>query len=195
MALDRIPPDLHLSPGWSSRSSAGAHPRILSYNNPGSAPLGFIVGIEHRGKQPWRERHVTPPWTPLQGITSAPPSTSRLASTPGSVREPPLRSSGATQPILFRPRGFSPPRRLAPRDGLECVATRADHGVRRVSTWLAGRSLLLPRRPGFPATQLPLDEFPSLTAVPHHCGRCPPVVTAHSCRRPREVGAFEPAGA
>jgi hypothetical protein len=34
---------------------------------------------------------------------------------------------------------------------------------------------------GFPATRfIPLDEFPSSAAAPHHCGRCPLVVTTCS---------------
>jgi hypothetical protein len=33
----------------------------------------------------------------------------------------------------------------------------------------------------FPAPRvIPFEEFPSSAAVPHHCGRCPPAVTAHS---------------
>jgi len=38
---------------------------------------------------------------------------------------------------------------------------------------------------GIPATRFtPLDEFPSSAAAPHHCGRCPPVVTTCSVPRP-----------
>ena len=33
----------------------------------------------------------------------------------------------------------------------------------------------------FPAPRvIPFEEFPSSTAVPHHCGRCPPDIAAHS---------------
>jgi len=38
---------------------------------------------------------------------------------------------------------------------------------------------------GIPATRfVPLDEFPSSAAVPHHCGRCPLAVATCSAPRP-----------
>ena len=132
---------------------------------------------------------------------------------PCRASHPPLRRHPASRPLPARSENL-PFGRLEPpsRSCSDLVVSHHLVGLLRVTVssvlqpeptmgfvaFLPGaqaRSLLLPRRPGFPATQLPLDEFPSLTAVPHHCGRCPPVVTAHSCRRPREVGAFEPAGA
>jgi hypothetical protein len=42
--------------------------------------------------------------------------------------------SGLPHPTSFRPRGFSPPRRVAPPRPLRDVAPGTDHGVRHVST-------------------------------------------------------------
>jgi hypothetical protein len=56
----------------------------------------------------------------------APQPTLPATSTPG--RRTSLRSIGATRSILFRPRGFPPPRRFAPRQGREHVAARCQQG-------------------------------------------------------------------
>lgn len=53
-------------------------------------------------------------------------------------------------------------------------------------------SIALALSGGFPATRfIPLDEFPSSTAVPHHCGLCPLAVTTCSVsafpRAPKNV--------
>jgi hypothetical protein len=84
----------------------------------------------------------------------------------------------------FRPRGFSPPRRLSPRRGCRFVAPCC-------RLWGSTRCpLRLPDRPkapcktvAFPAPHfIPFEEFPSSAAAPHHCGRCLPVITARPSR-------------
>ena len=100
------------------------------------------------------------------------------ASTPGSRGS--LRAGAAKRRLTFRPRGFAPPRRLAPRASHGSVAPRNRSKVRRVSC--APPSRATRRRPDqtvqIPATRFtPFEDFPSSAAVPHHCGRCPPVVT------------------
>jgi len=57
---------------------------------------------------------------------SAPQPTLPASSTPG--RRTSLRSIVATRSIMFRPRGFPPPRRFAPRQGGEHVAARCQQG-------------------------------------------------------------------
>jgi hypothetical protein len=55
----------------------------------------------------------------------------RWRSTPGD--RGPLRPDAATRRISFRPRGFAPPRRLAPSRCRGLVASHCQPGVRRVS--------------------------------------------------------------
>jgi hypothetical protein len=110
---------------------------------------------------------------PLLGFVRFPPlcRTTSDASTPGSLRS--LRSDGATHRILFRPRGFSPPRRLAPHRRCGFVAPRCRlwgpsrfPGPVPPSRWRWVRAVRSPRR------GTPYEEFPSSAAVPHRCGRC-----------------------
>lgn len=88
----------------------------------------------------------------------------------------PIRSS------RVRPRGLSPPRRVAPQRGCRSVAPCSGHGVHRVlrvGPPVLGRSrfrVILARL----TVRTPLDEFPSPVAVPHHCGRCPLAVSTTS---------------
>jgi len=92
-------------------------------------------------------------------------------------------------PGLDRPRGFTPPRRLTPRKGLRvCCAplpvlefATFQHHVGLADAEATTRSGMT-----IPATLFtPLEEFPSLAAVLHHCSRCPLVVTLHFT--PREA--------
>jgi hypothetical protein len=80
----------------------------------------------------------------------------------------PIRSS------RVRPRGLSPPRRVAPQRGCRSVAPCSGHGVHRVLR--VGPPVPRPKPgPGHlarPTVRSPLDEFHSSAAVPHHCGRC-----------------------
>jgi len=110
---------------------------------------------------------------PLLGFARLPPlcrSTSD-ASTPGNLRS--LRSDGAIRRILFHPRGFSPPRWLAPHRRCGFVAPRCRlWGPSRfpapvpTSLWRWVRTFRSPRR------GTPYEEFPSSAALPHCCGRC-----------------------
>jgi hypothetical protein len=107
------------------------------------------------------------------------------ASTPST--RPPKRScafgSGLPTPdILFRPRGFTPPRRLPPHQGRGSVAPHSrprgsprfgpapvHHrpGPRSETPWTGSH---------LPAAWVPFEGFPSSAAVPHHCDPLP------SCR-------------
>jgi len=81
----------------------------------------------------------------------------------------------------FRPRGFSPPRRFTPHTGFGFIAPR---NRMKFATFLGlathnpqPKPTISGKHPPFPAARFtPLEEFPSPVAVPHHCGRCPPVV-------------------
>jgi len=133
-----------------------------------------------------------PPWTridpPLVGFTRVVPSSVPVpgASTPGRCRHPPS-ARRYRRHVPFRPRGFSPPRRLAPLQGSRRVAAWFGWGSLRFTACPSPQSLRSTRRPRaptgasgwtpFPATRfIPLEAFPSSAAVPHHCGRCPPAV-------------------
>jgi hypothetical protein len=84
-------------------------------------------------------------------------------------------------PASFRPRGFSPPRRLAPLRGCGFVAPR-------FRPWGSSRF----SRPGAAASEEatgaeaqsprcgfgPFEGFPSPVAAPHHCGLCLRAVAA-----------------
>jgi len=104
-----------------------------------------------------RDRDPDETWIPSSlGVRPlfAPPPTyrprvhSRRPKPPSGRRHHPFR-------LLFRPRGFSPPRRLPPRSGCGFVAPRYRSGVRRVSrrrfTWPPERGVGEPT--SFPATR------------------------------------------
>jgi hypothetical protein len=91
------------------------------------------------------------------------------AYTPGSSRS--LRSDGATRRILFRPRGFSPPRRLAPHRRCGFVAPRCRlWGPSRFpvpvppSLWRWARTFRSPRR-GDPTKSSPRQQPFRIAAV------------------------------
>jgi len=101
----------------------------------------------------------------------------QCASTPGS-KLPSARLCYLSS--SFRPRGFSPPRRLSPRKGPRACCIPQPARVRRVFDWVRSRSRpktvadlrnLSPRR-GF----TPFEECPHRQPAPHHCGPLP------SCR-------------
>jgi hypothetical protein len=78
-----------------------------------------------------------------------------------------LRASGSMRWLSFRPRGFAPPRRLAPRQGCGFVAPRCRSGVRRVSSDRGPPSLRAEARctvepsSAVPATRFgPFEGFP-----------------------------------
>jgi len=82
----------------------------------------------------------------------------RLASTPGLPLERSTPSATRCHACrMFRPCGFSPPRRLAPRDDFGCIAIRAGQGslrfclIRPQPSWQARiqrRKMSLPRSAG-----------------------------------------------
>jgi hypothetical protein len=92
-----------------------------------------------------------------------------------------LWRSGAIQSVAFRPRGFSPPRRFAPRHGLRvcCTPQPAMGSDAFLSLAVPLAEANGPAGP-FPHRYTPFEEFPSSAAVPCHHGRCPLVVTSHS---------------
>jgi len=79
---------------------------------------------------------------------------------------------------MFRPRGFSPPRRFAPRASREFVAPHCQLEVRCVSCPVvhmhAAEAALCGTGPYLSPQRLftPLEGFPSSAAVPCHHGRC-----------------------
>jgi len=103
-------------------------------------------------------------------------------STPGSRGF--LRADGASRRLLFRPRGFSPPRRFPPRRGCGSVAPRCRlWSSTRFPSRLPGHPRVSCKSFAFPAPRvIPFEEFPSSAAVPHHCGRCPPAIAARNPR-------------
>jgi hypothetical protein len=112
----------------------------------------------------------------------------------------PASGRGSTPDILFRPRGFSPPRRLPPHQGCGFVAPRCrprgssrcrapcprtpDRTEIRPNRRQAAdpRGRWGPVRP-FPRCGQPFEGFPSPAAVPHHCGLCLPAVARARAHR------------
>jgi len=87
----------------------------------------------------------------------APPPTSPRPST-SRIHCWILRSFASRHRLVFRPRGFSPPRRVSPECGFQHVAAGTGPGVRRVSP----RPIVHCRgsvgsRPGFPPTLTPYE--------------------------------------
>lgn len=112
---------------------------------------------------------------PLVGSVSARPPTSRRASTPRSRSS--LRPDDATRQVMFRPRGFSPPRRFPPRGGSRACCIPQPVRVRRVSRrvvpglappkWssLGTPILRSPRRGSHPPKSLPRQQPYRLTTA------------------------------
>lgn len=106
----------------------------------------------------------------------------------------------------FRPRGFSPPRRLTPPPAsgvLQPNRTRfAAFPHNLTPTRDPDRRCRSSGCPGPPSWPLlcipnsatPLEEYHSPVAVPHHCGRCPLAVSNSSCSvsTSRRCGAASP---
>jgi hypothetical protein len=108
------------------------------------------------------------------------------------VRHPRLRplppvlpptSAARFQPVdMFRPRGFSPPRRVAPQKSPGLVASRyrkefaafrhrSRHSPPDTSEEVLARVRSTTAFPAAPFT--PLEEVPPPAAASHHCDRCP----------------------
>jgi hypothetical protein len=186
--------------GWPSRCSVGSRAACsgeqcgrpswsrLLFSAPvrsGSSPIAS-PGIRRAAAM----RHLAPSPSidlPL-GVHSHRPPTCRHASLPASAtRAPP-------SPIPFRPRGFSPPRRLPPPRARRVpgrspivipkrpevaglLHPAADPGVRRVSRSAGSHRIpkdpLASRCSRSPRRLSPLEGAPSLAAVPRHRGLLP----------------------
>jgi len=115
---------------------------------------------------------------PLMGFASAPSHryTSR-ASTPRSTRLPSVRRY--QPPIHVPPSWFrTTMTACSTQESRVCCTPQPVKGSTRFllrSPSAARKQLWRPL--AFPATRFtPFEEFPSLAAVPHHCGRCLPTV-------------------
>jgi len=106
---------------------------------------------------PLSEAHLLPPGllpSAFPGSRFAPPSTWPVVSTPAPRRES-LRSARRCHPSrMFRPRGFSPPRRLAPPQARGLVASRC-------RPW------------GSPGFSAPTRHACLASSPPHRCTRPP----------------------
>lgn len=149
---------------------------------------------------------------PLLGFVSPLRRTAGCASTPS---HPPddsrrlrcdLRADGATRRLLFRPRGFSPPRRLPPRSrSRACCISLPAMGFAAFSDFPCPIAPEGTRNTvAVLATLTPFEESPSPSAVPRHRGPCLLAVSARvrpassdsSVRPDACVGAVEsPLGA
>jgi hypothetical protein len=89
------------------------------------------------------------------------------------------RTGAAGCRFLFRPRGFAPPRRFAPRVSCGSVAPRNRLRVHRVSCVpTGGRPKAARCRDQFPrCSSHPPKSFPRQQPETHHCDRCLPAVT------------------
>jgi hypothetical protein len=90
---------------------------------------------------------------------------------------------------MFRPRGFSPPRRLTPHTGLGSIAPRNRMKFATLPGFSPDNDQPKPictgRIPPIPAARFtPSEEFPSSIAVPHHCGLCLSCCSVASRPRP-----------
>jgi len=113
---------------------------------------------------------------PLRRQSAARPLPERR-NAPSSTWFPPVRT--------FRPRGFSPPRRFTPQQRCQVYCNLIPARVRCVSvapSSLCPASQTQGCMSAFPATCAPLEEPSSSTAVPHHCGQCPPAVIVSNHR-------------
>jgi hypothetical protein len=160
--------------------------------------------MKYRARPPWTWRHLrratlstwisnlirlswdSPALFPASDVVPC-------ASTPDRCRH--LSSVRRLHPlrIAFRPRGFSPPRRLAPLWGVQacCSPVRTgfavfpDAALAPIASWTNGpRSDQSSNRTSFPTTRfVPFEAFPSSAAGSHHCDPLP------SCRcRPPHPG-------
>jgi hypothetical protein len=108
---------------------------------------------------------------------------SSRASTPGSRSS--RRTGAARCRFMFRPCGFAPLRRFAPRGSCGSVAPRNRPRVHRVSGLPAGgRPKAASGRDPFPrCVSHPPKSSPRQQPDTHHCGRCLPVVLSCPARR------------
>jgi hypothetical protein len=154
-------------------------------------------------------RRPKPPsrtWTPsspgVRPLTVPPPTyTPRVHS-----RKPKLPSGRRHHPfrLVFRPRGFAPPRRLPPRGGCGFVAPRCrSWNSPRFTMPSSARSRESHRRTDIDSRDaglVPYEDFPPSVAVPRHrdCSRSPQPFP--SCRYPstphddrnRRAGTLQP---
>jgi hypothetical protein len=103
---------------------------------------------------------------------------------PTAPRRKPLRPSGATQTTVPPPWFLSTVTGCSARQPQACCSLVPAMGFTAFPPFAnpdTGRIQRLAPSKGIPAARfIPFDEFPSSAAVPHHCGRCPPAITACS---------------
>ena len=116
-------------------------------------------------------------------FSRAPPPTSpsRVHSRPPSEKDDP-RLPASTRKARSVPRGFSPPRRFAPRDGFGCFAIRASRGSLRCQQSCPppsgkpdpeAQDVPFPQR-GHPSKNLPRQQRVSISRWPLALLRLPP---------------------
>jgi len=104
----------------------------------------------------------------------APPPTFPPSVNSGAESYSALRPHGSPREVTFRPRGFAPPRRFPPLDGLRacCIPLPVMRFAAFPSFPTRRSPERLPRSAGF----VPLEGLSPSTAAPRHRGRCLPAV-------------------
>jgi len=126
--------------GWPSGSSAPCSTRFPFSKDRGVAALVNLASPSERRRTAESDSRLTrlswdsfaralPPTSPSRVHSWKRPESPTLARRRPLVAAPSAARCHARR--LFRPRGFSPPRRFAPRDGSGCFATRASQGSLR----------------------------------------------------------------
>jgi hypothetical protein len=172
-ALDRCRPGPRGLPGSIALagSSVASHARELGDGTPHD--LSPLLQSAHRSSGNSSQLPKKSRASPLLGFALFPPlcRSTFSASTPGSRGF--LRPDGTTRRVSFRPRGFSPPRRLSPRWGCGFVAPhcRLWSSTRfllvaslRTRRWL-GWSSHSPRRGSHPSKSSPHQQPYRITAA------------------------------
>jgi hypothetical protein len=141
--------------------------------------MGFTILLEHPTETGRTRCSAAASCSaPPTDITSASPPTWRCASTPGATNRA-FGSSAATREVMFRPRGFPPHRRFAPH-GVSGVLQPVPV-VRFAAFRPFEQALRTSPRRGSTPRRIPLAG----STAPHHCGRCPPAVTANPTHGPQ----------
>jgi hypothetical protein len=135
LGLPRSLPGLSPSPAGPSRISRGSRrsPTGAGARKPSWTCLPFKA-LENGGV-----RLAPPPSSRGIRRSRALPPTCLSRVNSRRSRSPSFGRAGTHRPILFRPRGSSPPRRFPPRGGRGSVAPRSRTRVRRVSRYTGAR--------------------------------------------------------
>jgi len=182
--------DVRLSPGSSSRvplpvrpsaprrDRACEPPHLRSspepYRSPWPIPRPSLLGSVRTSRPRDQEMRLSPLHRPA-----------RAASTPATTASRRFGLEGATPEVPFRPRGFSPPRRLPPlHESRACCIPLPILGSTAFPLWSA-------RPEGWVALSFPRDAGPypskdsSPTAGARHRARCPLAVPCPITASPR----------